>query len=89
MILCRVLGSVTATFKHPAFSGRRLMVVQPVDNRSRTMGASFIAIDRICSAGPGDLVLVLREGNGVRQVLKDKSAPIRSAIVGWVDEVSS
>jgi len=89
VILCRVLGSVTATFKHPAFSGRRLMVVQPVDERSRPTGASFIAIDHICSPGPGDLVLVLREGNGVRQVLKDKSAPIRSAIVGWVDEVSS
>ena len=89
MILCRVLGTVTATFKHPAFSGLRLMVVQPVDERSRTIGASFIAIDHICSAGPGDQVLVLREGNGVRQVIKDKSAPIRSAIVGWVDEVSS
>jgi ethanolamine utilization protein EutN len=66
-----------------------LVVVQPVDERSRTMGASFIAIDHLCSPAPGDLVLVLREGNGVRQVLKDKSAPIRSAIVGWVDEVSS
>lgn len=89
MILCRVLGTVTATFKHPAFSGRRLMVVQPVDERDGTIGASFIAIDHICSAGPGDLVLVLREGNGVRQIVKDKSAPIRSAIVGWVDQVSS
>ncbi len=65
------------------------MVVQPVDERGRMIGASFIAIDHICSAGPGDLVLVLREGSGVRQVIKDKSAPIRSAIVGWVDQVSS
>lgn len=65
------------------------MVVQPVDERGRMMGSSFIAIDHICSAGSGDLVLVLREGNGVRQVVKDESAPIRSAIVGWVDQVSS
>jgi ethanolamine utilization protein EutN len=87
--LCRVLGTVTATAKHPAFSGRKLMVVQPLDERREAMGASFLAIDHTSSAGPKDLVLVLREGNGVRQVLGDSSLPIRSLIVGVVDEVSS
>jgi len=87
--LCRVLGTVTATAKHPAFSGRRLMVVQPLDELREPMGASFLAIDHTSSAGPKDLVLVLREGNGVRQVLADNSLPIRSMIVGVVDEVSS
>lgn len=88
MMLCKVLGSVTATAKHAAFAGRRLMVVQPVDERKNALGTSFIAIDHISSAGPGDLVLVLREGNGVRQVLQDKTLPIRSMIVGVVDEVA-
>jgi microcompartment protein CcmK/EutM len=32
-------------------------------------------------------VLVMREGNGVRQLLGDKTLPIRSIIVGVVDEV--
>jgi microcompartment protein CcmK/EutM len=32
-------------------------------------------------------VLVMNEGGGVRQVLQDKTAPIRSLIVGVVDAV--
>jgi microcompartment protein CcmK/EutM len=32
-------------------------------------------------------VLVMREGNGVRQIIGDKMAPIRSIIVGIVDAV--
>jgi microcompartment protein CcmK/EutM len=87
MTLCKVLGSITATAKHPAFHGRRLMVVQPVDERKQPIGSSFIAVDHVCSAGPGDLVLVNREGNGVRQVLAGSTLPIRSLIVGLVDEV--
>lgn len=87
MILCKVLGTVTATAKHPAFHGRKLMVVQPLDEQQKPNGRSFIAVDHTSSAGPGDTVLVLREGNGVRQILKDKMLPIRSLIVGVVDEV--
>ncbi len=87
MMLCKVLGTVTATAKHPAFAGRRLMIVQPVDERQKESGHSFIAIDHTSSPGPRDLVLVLREGNGVRQVLGDQSLPIRSMILGVVDEV--
>ena len=87
MILCKVLGSVTATEKHKAFEARKLLVVQPLDEQQSPLGKSFLAVDHTSSAGEGDTVLVLREGNGVRQVLKDKTLPIRSLIVGVVDEV--
>ena len=87
MILCKVLGSVTATEKHPAFAARKLLVVQPLDEKQQPQGKSFLAVDNISSAGQGDTVLVLREGNGVRQLLKDKMLPIRSLVVGVVDAV--
>jgi microcompartment protein CcmK/EutM len=87
MILCKVLGSVTATVKHPAFLGRKLLVVQPVDPGLQPNGRSFLAVDHRSGAGAGDTVLVMREGNGVRQILQDKTLPIRSLIVGVVDEV--
>jgi ethanolamine utilization protein EutN len=86
--LCRVLGNVVATAKHPAFNGRKLLIVQPLDEHQKTMGKSFLAVDHTSSAGKGDTVLVMREGNGVRQLLGDKQAPIRSIIVGVVDQVS-
>ncbi|MCL4223769.1 MAG: EutN/CcmL family microcompartment protein [Myxococcales bacterium] len=87
MRLCRVLGNVTATEKHPAFAGRTLLVVQPLDERGADAGDSFVAVDH-AQAGPGDRVLVLTEGNGVRQILKmGDQVPIRSLVVGVVDAV--
>lgn len=88
MILARVLGNVVATEKHPAFHARKLLIVQPLDEKLAHNGKSFLAIDENSSAGKGDLVLVLREGNGVRQIIGDKMAPIRSCVVGVVDEVA-
>jgi ethanolamine utilization protein EutN len=89
MRLCRVLGSVVATIKHPTYAGERLMVVQPIEPGGADVGASFLALDR-AQSGPGDRVLVMSEGNGVRQILsKGDQVPIRSIIVGVVDEVST
>jgi ethanolamine utilization protein EutN len=87
MKVCRVLGPVVASAKHPAFDGRTLLVVQPLDERGEAdSGAPFIAVDH-AQAGKGDRVLVLREGGGVRQVLGAPDLPIRSLIVGIVDAV--
>lgn len=87
MTLCKVLGTVVATQKHPAFEGRKLLLVQPLDEHQKPAGRSFIAIDHKSSAGKGDTVLVMREGGGVRQLVGNPKAPIRSIIVGVVDEV--
>lgn len=88
MLLCKVLGTVVATEHHPAFDARKMMVVQPLDEHRAPLGKSFLAVDHTSSAGKGDTVLVMREGNGVRQILGDKTLPIRSLIVGVVDAVT-
>jgi len=78
-----------ASVKHPAFAGHTLFVVQPLDERGTDAGASFVAIDHV-QAGVGDKVLVLTEGNGVRQILaQGDQVPIRSIIVGIVDAVET
>ena len=87
MNLCKVLGTVVASEKHPAFHARKLLVVQPLDEKQAPLGKSFLAVDHTSGAGKGDVVLVLREGNGVRQILQDKTLPIRSLVVGVVDKV--
>lgn len=86
MTLCRVLGSVTSTVKHPKYLGLKLMVVEPLNEHGKPNGKSFLAADRV-QAGPGDVVLVMREGNGVRQLFKETILPIRSIIAGIVDRV--
>jgi len=84
---CRVVGPLWASVKHPAYATKTLLVVQPLDPEGKDVGASFVAIDR-AQAGVGDRVIVLTEGTGVRQILKEGDiVPIRSAIVGIVDAV--
>lgn len=85
MIVCRVLGPVVATVKHPTWQGLTLLLVEPLDARLEREGRdAFIAVDRVQS-GPGDIVLVMQEGNGVRQLFGIEQLPIRSIIVGHVD----
>jgi ethanolamine utilization protein EutN len=88
--LCRVTGNVVATVKHPTYRGHKLMVVQPLDETGADTGTTFLAVD-LAQSGPGDTVLVMQEGNGVRQILakgqKDAKLPIRSVIIGVVDAV--
>jgi ethanolamine utilization protein EutN len=86
---CRVVGPIWAAAKHPAFAGRTLLVVQPLDERGGDAGPSFVAVDH-AQAGAGDKVVVLTEGTGVRQILKAGDiVPIRSIIVGIVDHVET
>jgi microcompartment protein CcmK/EutM len=88
MILCKVLGPIISTEKHPAFANLKLLVVQPVDEKGAVAGRSFLAVDRAVQSGEGDTVLVMREGNGVRQLFGlplTAKLPIRSCIVGVVD----
>ncbi len=89
MRCCRVVGPMWAAVKHPAYAGRSLFVVQPIDETGKDAGSSFVAIDSV-QAGIGDKVIVLTEGNGVRQILAmGDIVPIRSIIVGIVDHVET
>jgi ethanolamine utilization protein EutN len=87
--LCKVLGNVVSTVKHPDFAGLKLLVCQPVDEAGADAGPSFLAVDRVSQAGPGDLVLVNQEGGGARQLFKARKLCIRSVIVGVVDAVEA
>ncbi len=84
MILGKVVGTVVTTISHPDYKSRRLLVVQPLGLEGEKPDEDFLALDST-HAGIGDTVLVNREGNGARQVLKNPDACIISVIVGIVD----
>jgi len=86
MILAKVIGTVVTTISHAHYKNRRLLVVQPLVTEGESMDEDFIAIDNT-QAGIGDTVLINREGNGARQVLKNPDACVISVIVGIVDSV--
>lgn len=86
MILGKVVGTVVTTISHRDYKNRRLLVVQPLGLEDEPPDADFLALDST-HAGIGDTVLVNREGNGARQVLKNPDACVISVIVGIVDSV--
>ncbi len=86
MYIGTVAGTVVATIKHKAFAGRKLLLVERLDLEGRPTADYDICVD-VVRAGVGDRVLVLDEGNGARQVLNERVAPVRAVVVGIVDDV--
>lgn len=87
MFLARVVGDVVATVKHPALEQRKLLLVQPLTGEGVPTGRPTIAVDSV-DAGVGDHVLVVDEGNSAAQVLHRPRGPVRTVVVGVVDEVT-
>lgn len=81
----RVVGTVVSTINHPFFDGERLLVCRLVD-RDRDAGGYLICTDRV-GAGAGETVLILDEGTSARQIHGVPYGPIRSVVVGIVDDV--
>jgi microcompartment protein CcmK/EutM len=86
MIVGSVSGEIFATIQHPFYLGRKLLLVEREDAAGRRTGAYLIAVDSV-GAGVGERVLVLDEGTGARQVLGSADGPVRSVVVGIVDDV--
>ena len=87
MKIGRVVGNVVSTINHPIFDDRKLLLVDLVGPDGAPAGGYQIAVDNI-GAGAGETVLLLDEGNGARQVLAAPGAPIRTVVIGIVDEVT-
>jgi len=87
MVVGKVVGTVVTTISHPHYKDRRLLVVEPLHMEGEKEGEGFLALDNT-QAGIGDTVLVLREGNGARQVMNNPDACVISVIVGIVDSIS-
>ena len=88
MKIGKVIGTVVTPVQHPAYDGRRLLAVRPIaPDLSETSDRMFTAVDR-CQAGIGDIVLLIAEGSSVRDILGEAEAPIRTAVVGVIDEMT-
>lgn len=86
MIIAKVVGTVVANIKHPAFHGRKLLLVRPMHLPGESADEDFLAVDA-AYAGIGDTVLVCQEGNSTRQVIGVPHAPVRSSVIAIVDSI--
>jgi microcompartment protein CcmK/EutM len=90
MILARVVGNVVATQKNINLIGKKLLIIQPVDEKGKAYVSEVLAVDGV-GAGIGDLVVAIAEGGSARQVTRAESplAPIDICIAGIVDSVNT
>jgi len=88
MILGKVSGTIHSTINHKFYDNRKLLVVDKLDLDGEPTGTYLIAIDHV-GAGAGEIVLVIDEGNSARSIVKDDMAPLRSIIVGIVDQITT
>jgi ethanolamine utilization protein EutN len=88
MILGKVCGQIYSTINHPFYDKKRLLVIDKLSPEGNPTGDYLIAIDSV-GAGFDETVLVIDEGNSARQVVDDPTAPLRSIVIGVVDEKAS
>lgn len=84
MMIARVTAKVTGSVQHPCYYGRPLYAVRP-ERIDGSLGRSFLALDTVGCA-LGDEVLVARVPGLAKEVLRVDRAPVRSMILGLLDE---
>jgi len=86
MIICKVIGSIVSTTKAEKLTGKKLLIVQPLDTKSiEEDGKPLVAIDTVGS-GVGEVVLLV-SGSSARQTEITNGVPVDAAIVGIVDQI--
>lgn len=85
MQLGLVLGSATATAKHPSFEGQRMLVVQPVNREGKDDGEPVLAFDRL-GAGRGQMVLLTSDGALMQSEL-GRTTPGRWSVLALPDDL--
>ncbi len=83
MHLARVIGNVVSTVKNETLEGRKILIVQNLDENLKPQGKPLIALDAI-GAGVGELVFWCR-GKEASFPFKRDSTPTDCTIVGIVD----
>jgi len=82
--ICTVVGTVVATTHHPALGGRQIIVVDDGDGAADGVQ---LAVDAV-GAGQGCRVLVSDSGAAGSDVTGLDFPPLRSVIVGIIDETT-
>jgi ethanolamine utilization protein EutN len=81
----RVIGNVVSTINHEFFDGERLLMVKLIDNAEDT--DDYLICTDVVGAGADETVLILDEGSSARTIYGIDTGPIRSVVVGIIDDI--
>ncbi len=81
----RVVGSATATLKHPSMEGCKLLLVMALEADGRSVEGDPVLVVDTLGAGRGDEVMITSDGIGARELLGDNTSPVRWTVLGICD----
>lgn len=87
MFIAKVVGSVVSTIKLPCHEGKKLLIVQPLDELMQPRGERLMATD-VADAGLGDRVLVNADGGAAQMLHGEKELIADLTICGVIDHVT-
>lgn len=85
MIIARILGTVVSTQKDPRLSGKKLLIVRPINLDGTDQSGYVVAVDTV-GAGFHERVLVVA-GSSARLAEGNKDCPVDAAIIGVIDTI--
>lgn len=85
MFLARIVGSVVSTVKDSALVGKKILVVQPIDQHGKDLGNKLLALDSL-GAGAGETVYCCRGREASFPWYPDE-VPTETTIVAIVDGI--
>lgn len=86
MLVGRVIGTATATVKHPTFQGQKLLIVQPLGADGTTPDGDPQLVIDACGAGKGDPVLITSDGKFASSEVHSSATPIRWSVLAINDD---
>jgi len=84
MLLAIVKGRATATVRHASMRGQKLLLCVEIDASGGECGDVLLAVDQL-GAGPGDVVMLSSDGQGISEQLGDPTSPVRWFTLGLVE----
>lgn len=86
VFLGKVIGHVVSTVKHPAYEGKKILIVRRLNADRKETDEYEIAVDYV-GAGVGDIVIAGGAPGAAQVVFNVERAPMKELIMGIVDEV--
>ena len=81
----RVVGHATATIKHPSMQGSKLLLVMAIKADGRSVEGDPVLVVDTLGAGNREEVVITSDGIGARELLGDKTSPVRWSVLGLPD----
>ena len=86
MFLARVMGNVVATMKDAHLTGKKILIVQPVDAEGNDRGEKMLALDSV-GAGANEMVYCCRGREASFPWYPDE-VPTEASVVAIVDRIN-